>query len=34
MELSRRISKQIKDWYYNSHKALLIKGARQVGKHM
>ena len=32
MELSRRISKQIKDWYYNSHKALLIKGARQVGK--
>ena len=32
MELSRRISKQIKDCYYNSHKALLIKGARQVGK--
>ena len=32
MELSRRISKQIKDWYYNSHKAVLIKGARQVGK--
>lgn len=32
MELYRRISKQIKNWYHNSNKALLIKGARQVGK--
>jgi predicted AAA+ superfamily ATPase len=32
MELYRRISNQIKDWYNNSKKALLIKGARQVGK--
>ena len=32
MELQRRISSQIRDWYENSSKALLIKGARQVGK--
>ena len=32
MELHRRISKQIQEWYTNSRKALLIKGARQVGK--
>lgn len=32
MELYRKISKKIEDWYKNSNKALLIKGARQVGK--
>lgn len=32
MELQRRISERIKDWYNNSNKALLLKGARQVGK--
>ncbi len=32
MELQRKISKKIKAWYHNSQKALLIKGARQVGK--
>ncbi|MBQ8802691.1 MAG: ATP-binding protein [Tyzzerella sp.] len=32
MKLYRKISKQIQDWYNNSSKALLIKGARQVGK--
>lgn len=32
MKLHRKISKKIMDWYKNSNKALLIKGARQVGK--
>ena len=32
MELYRKVSRQIKDWYDNSNKALLIKGARQTGK--
>lgn len=32
MELTRKCAEKIKDWYYNSRKALLIKGARQVGK--
>jgi predicted AAA+ superfamily ATPase len=32
MELKRKISNQISDWYMDSKKALLIKGARQVGK--
>ena len=32
MELKRKISKEIKDWYKSERKALLIKGARQVGK--
>ncbi len=32
MELYRKINQKIKDWYKNSNKALLVKGARQVGK--
>ena len=32
MELRRKIEKEIRDWYYKENKALLIKGARQVGK--
>lgn len=32
MELKRKCEKSIIDWYRNSEKALLIKGARQVGK--
>jgi len=32
MELKRRISRKIEDWYKTERKALLIKGARQVGK--
>ena len=32
MKLYRKMSGKIKDWYNNSNKALLIKGARQVGK--
>lgn len=32
MKLYRKMSEKIKDWYNNSNKALLIKGARQVGK--
>lgn len=32
MKLYRKMSKKIRDWYNNSNKALLIKGARQVGK--
>lgn len=32
MELRRKINTKIKDWYQKSNKALLIKGARQVGK--
>jgi hypothetical protein len=32
MELKRKISNQISDWYMDSRKALLVKGARQVGK--
>ncbi len=32
MELYRKINNKIKDWYKNSNKALLIKGAGQVGK--
>lgn len=32
MELKRKISKEIQDWYSSERKALLIKGARQVGK--
>jgi len=31
-ELNRKISKNIENWYMNSNKALLVKGARQVGK--
>lgn len=30
--LQRKIEKQIRTWIHNSHKALLIDGARQVGK--
>ena len=32
MELSRKCADKIKTWYYNSRKALLLNGARQVGK--
>lgn len=32
LELKRKISNDIEKWYKNSNKALLIKGARQVGK--
>lgn len=32
MELHRKIEKEIRDWYCKENKALLIKGARQVGK--
>lgn len=32
MELKRRIGQKIEDWYKTDRKALLIKGARQVGK--
>ncbi len=32
MELKRKSSQVIKEWYKGSNKALLIKGARQVGK--
>ena len=32
MELSRKSSKIIREWYRTSKKALLVKGARQVGK--
>lgn len=32
MELTRKYAEKIKDWYFNSRKALLVKGARQVGK--
>lgn len=32
MELKRKISRHIKEWYEEDKKALLIKGARQVGK--
>ncbi len=32
MELYRKINTKIKDWHQKSDKALLIKGARQVGK--
>ena len=32
MELQRKCAEDIRDWYLNSRKALLIKGARQVGK--
>lgn len=32
MELRRKIEKEIRDWYCKEDKALLIKGARQVGK--
>ena len=32
MELRRHISKEIEKWYKNDKRALLIKGARQVGK--
>lgn len=32
MELQRKISQQIESWYRNKKGALLIKGARQVGK--
>ena len=32
MELRRKCAEKIKKWYFNSRKALLVKGARQVGK--
>ena len=32
MELNRKSSNIIREWYHTSKKALLIKGARQVGK--
>ena len=32
MELQRRISRNIEQWYKEDRRALLIKGARQVGK--
>lgn len=32
MELKRKISENIKEWYRSDKKALLVKGARQVGK--
>ena len=32
MELKRKTSQVIKDWFSGDKKALLIKGARQVGK--
>lgn len=32
MELNRKITAEIKKWYFDESKALLIKGARQVGK--
>ena len=32
MKLKRKSSKIIREWYHTSKKALLIKGARQVGK--
>lgn len=32
MVLKRKINDKIKKWYFNETKALLIKGARQVGK--
>lgn len=32
MELRRKIEKEIRNWYCKEDKALLIKGARQVGK--
>lgn len=32
MELQRKIAKEIRNWYFKENKALLIKGARQVGK--
>lgn len=32
MELKRKCEKDIRSWYRNSTKALLVKGARQVGK--
>jgi len=32
MELKRKYEKKIKEWYRNSKNALLVKGARQVGK--
>ena len=32
MELNRKSGKIIREWYHTSKKALLIKGARQVGK--
>lgn len=32
MELRRRITKDIIDWYQHTSKALLVRGARQVGK--
>ena len=32
MELRRKIEKEIRDWYCKENKALLIKGARHVGK--
>lgn len=32
MELKRKISQNIKEWYRSDKKALLVKGARQVGK--
>ena len=32
MELRRKIEEEIRNWYCKEHKALLIKGARQVGK--
>ncbi len=30
--LKRKITKEIKNWYENSSSALLIDGARQIGK--
>ncbi|MBQ0070425.1 MAG: ATP-binding protein [Spirochaetales bacterium] len=32
MELKRKIHESIREWYFGSNKALLISGARQVGK--
>ena len=32
MELKRKCEKDIRSWYRKSTKALLVKGARQVGK--
>ena len=32
MELQRQCAEKIKNWVFESKKALLVKGARQVGK--
>ena len=32
MELQRKCQEKIRDWFLHDHRALLVKGARQVGK--